>query len=179
MKTREVVIYNGEIFTVVQGIQRIDHLATHGWQLRYGGTRLFSDRSTESGAAADSLKEATRELLARVNKLPAPSRLQREPNENKTSDLPVGISGPMVRLRPGARCRECSFAVTLPRFRMPPVRRSVYIANENTWSVEKYNAALEKAIQLRGRAEQTYRAATTQAKRAEARAWTAQTRQAA
>ena len=43
MKTRSVVIYTGERFEVPQGIQRIDHRSTHGWQLRYAGTRLYSD----------------------------------------------------------------------------------------------------------------------------------------
>ena len=42
MKTRNITLFSGEQFEVPQGIQRIDHRATHGWQLRYGGTKLFS-----------------------------------------------------------------------------------------------------------------------------------------
>ena len=34
MKYRDVVIFSGQKFKVPQNIQRIDHLATHGWQLR-------------------------------------------------------------------------------------------------------------------------------------------------
>ena len=58
MKYREVVIFNGDKYTVPQNIQRIDHLATHGWQLRYGGTKLFSDHTTDGSGAAASLEAA-------------------------------------------------------------------------------------------------------------------------
>lgn len=166
MKVRDVVIFTGKRFKVPQGIQRIDHRATHGWQLRYAGTRLFSDHSPDGKGASAALVLATRELLDRIARLPAPSKLQREPNENKTSDLPVGISGPVVRLRKGARVRDCSLSVSLPRFGELPRRRSVYIGTENTYTIEKYNRALAKAIDLRERAEVAYRRAATKAKRA-------------
>src|SRR3982751_2193106 len=97
MKYRDVLIFSGDNFTVPQNIQRIDHLATHGWQLRYGGTKLFSDHSADGSGASAALVQATKELLNRIAKLPAPSKLQREPSENKSTDLPVGISGPIVR----------------------------------------------------------------------------------
>ena len=38
MKFRTVTIFSGHVFEVPQSVQRIDHRATHGWQLRYGGT---------------------------------------------------------------------------------------------------------------------------------------------
>jgi hypothetical protein len=167
MKVRDVVIFTGKRFEVPQGIQRIDHLATHGWQLRYGGTKLFSDHSPDGSGASAALEQATKELLNRIAKLPAPSKLQREPSGNKTSDLPVGISGPVVRQRKGARVRDCSLSVSVPRFGDSPLRRSVYIGTENTYSVERYNAALEKAIQMRRNAEAAYQRAATRAKRAE------------
>ncbi|HNK19898.1 MAG TPA: hypothetical protein PLG92_16140, partial [Piscinibacter sp.] len=63
MKTRNVVIHTGERFEVPQGIQRIDHRSTHGWQLRYGGTKLYSDGAR--GAAA-ALAAARQELLRRI-----------------------------------------------------------------------------------------------------------------
>lgn len=169
MKTRRVEIFNGKTFTVPQCIQRIDGTATHGWQVRYGGTRLFSDGSADGKGARAALALATAELLRRIERLPAPARLQRTPNENKSSDLPVGISGPMVRLRKGASVRDCSFSVSLPRHGQPPQRRSVYIASENTWSQQRYDAALAKAIGLRDGAETVYRRAATQAKRIGAR----------
>lgn len=168
MKTREVVIFSGKRFKVPQGIQRIDHRATHGWQLRYGGTKLFSDGTQDGTGAAASLKAATDELLKRIAKLPAPSRLQTQPSGNKTTDLPVGISGPIVRQRPGARVRECNLSVSLPRFGMVPRRSTIYIGNENTYTEERFKEALARAIKLREQAELVYRRDATRAKRAEA-----------
>jgi hypothetical protein len=168
MKVRDVVIFSGERFEVPQGIQRIDHRATHGWQLRYGGTKLFSDHSSDGSGARAALEAATRELMRRIARLPAPSRLQRAPSGNKASGLPVGISGPVVRQRPGARVRDCSLSISLPRFGDVPRRSSVFIGTENTYSEERYLAALAKAIALRERAEAAYQRAATRAKRAEA-----------
>ena len=59
MKVRKIKIFSGEEFEVPQGIQRIDHRATHGWQLRYGGTKLFSDHTPDGSGAAASLQRAT------------------------------------------------------------------------------------------------------------------------
>jgi hypothetical protein len=167
MKVRDVVIFTGKRFKVPQGIQRIDHRATHGWQLRYGGTKLFSDHTPDGSGASAALVQATKELLARIARLPAPSKLQRGPKENKSNDLPVGISGPVVRQRSGMGVRDCSFSVAMPRFGDVPRRRSVYIATENTYTVEKYQLALAKAIALRAQAERAYQRAATKAKRAE------------
>lgn len=174
MKTRDIVIFNGEHFAVPQCIQRIDHQSTHGWQVRYGGTKLFSDHSQDGSGAAVALAAATKALLSRIAKLPAPSRLQRKPSGNKTSGLPVGISGPIVRQRATSRVRDCSFAVSLPTFGALPRGRSVYIGTENTYTVEKYQTALAKAIELREQAEEVYQRAATRAKRAEGRALKAQ-----
>jgi len=55
MNTRDVVIFSGERFVVPQCIQRIDHLSTHGWQLRYGGTKLYSDHSQDGSGARKAL----------------------------------------------------------------------------------------------------------------------------
>lgn len=169
MKTRDVVIFSGKRFKVPQGIQRIDHRATHGWQLRYGGTKLYSDGTQDGSGAAASLKLATEELFKRIAKLPAPSKLQRTPNENKTTDLPVGISGPIVRLRPGAKVRECNLSVSLPRFGSIPRRSTIYIGNENTYTVQRYKEALARAIKLREEAEEAYQRDATRAKRAGAK----------
>ncbi len=173
MKIRDVVIFTGEHFEVPQGIQRIDHRATHGWQLRYGGTKLFSDHSQDGSGAAAALALATKELLYRIARLPAPSKLPQQPANNKSSDLPVGISGPVVRLRKGAKVRDCSLSVSLPRFGETPRRQSVYIGTENTYTVEKYQLAVAKAIAMRGRAEMAYQRAATKAKREASRQWVA------
>ena len=169
MKFREVVIFSGDTFQVPQCIQRIDHRATHGWQLRYGGTRLFSDHSTDGSGAAAALEAATKELLKRIAKLPAPSLLQRGPSAGKSSDLPAGISGPIVRLRKGSHTRDCSLSVLIPRFGDKPRRRTIYIGTENTYTVARFEAALERAIAMRKAAEEAYEKATTRTKRAQAR----------
>ena len=166
MKTRSVVIYTGERFEVPQGIQRIDHRSTHGWQLRYAGTRLYSDGT--AGALA-SLAAAKKELARRIATLPAPARLQRQPSGNKSSDLPVGISGPVVRQRPGSHTMDSSLSVSLPRYGQTPLRRSVFIGTQNTYTPERYLAALAKAITMRSEAESAYQRAATKAKRAAAR----------
>lgn len=172
MKFRDVVIpESGEQFSVPQGIQRIDHLSTHGWQLRYcGETKLFSDPPPERGGSAQSLSLATAELLRRIAKLPAPSGLQRAPNASKTSKLPVGISGPLLRIRPGSNTRYCCLLVSIPRFGDKPRRASIYIGTETTYTLERYENALAKAMEMRAKAELAYQRAATQAKRAEGKA---------
>ena len=58
----------------------------------------------------------------------------------------MGISGPILRQRPGRSVPECHFSVNLPRFGGKPLRRSVYIANQNTYSPERYTDALNAAL---------------------------------
>ena len=169
MKIRDVVIYTGQQFKVPQGIQRIDHRATHGWQLRYGGTRLFSDGQW-NGDPAEALAQATKELAARIASLPAPTRLQREPSQHKSNDLPAGINGPVVRQRKGSSIRTASFAVLVPVFGGKAKRRSVYIGSEANYTIQRYEAALARAIEIRRDAERAYEEAATQAKRQEGRA---------
>jgi hypothetical protein len=126
---------------------------------------MFSDHSNDGSKARAALKLATEELVKRIAKLPAPSGLRRDIASNKGSNLPVGISGPIVRTRPGRNTRDASFGVTLPRFGMKPTTRSVYIATENTYTLARYKAALAKAVELRKAAERAYQAAATKAKR--------------
>lgn len=167
MKFRNVAIFNGQRFSVPQCIQRIDHGSTHGWQVRYQGTKLFSDGSTDGSGAADSLQRAMRELLARIASLPAPVLLQRAPSSHKSTDLPPGISGPIVRARRQSQVRSASFSVLIPRFGQRARITSVYIGNENTYSATRYREALAKALVLREQAEQAYLAAATTARRRE------------
>ncbi len=169
MNFREVAIFNGDRYRVPQCIQRIDHRATHGWQLRYGGTKLYSDHSNDGSGAEAALAGAIKELVRRIGVLEAPTTLQRAPSANKTSQLPPGISGPIVRGRTGGRARDCSLAVLLPRFGDSPLRRSVYIATESTFTQARLRAALKRAVAMRAEAEAEYRKAATRERRAEAR----------
>ena len=59
MKFREVAIFNGDVYQVPQCVQRIDTRATHGWQLRYGGTKLFSDHSPDGSGASEEIGRAS------------------------------------------------------------------------------------------------------------------------
>lgn len=170
MKLRNVTIFSGQTFQVPQGIQRIDHRATHGWQLRYGGTKLFSDHSNDGSGAAAALDAATKELVKRIAKLPAPVRLQRGASQHKTNDLPSGIFGPVVRQRSGSGVRDASLSVLIPRYGAKPLRRTVYIGTENTYSIERYELALAKALAMRAAAEEAYQRAATREKRRESQA---------
>ena len=67
------------------------------------------------------------------------------------------------------RARDCSLSVLIPRFGEKPRRRTIYIGTENTYTQARFQAALERAIEMRTAAEQAYEAATTHAKRAQAR----------
>ncbi|MBI5716751.1 MAG: hypothetical protein HZC37_03595 [Burkholderiales bacterium] len=165
MKTRKVTIYSGKTFTVPQGIQRIDSASTHGWQVRYQGTKFFSDSVADGGDATKALAAATRELLNRIATMPAPVVLKRGPSANKKSGLPPGISGPIVVSRGEERVRSAVLSVLLPRFGSTPQLKSVYIGTENTYTQTKYRAALKEAKLLRAEAVADYEAAATRARR--------------
>jgi hypothetical protein len=165
MKYRNVTIFSGEKFVVPQGIQRIDTRATHGWQVRYQGTKMFSDHSSDGSGARKAFEAATKELLQRMANLPAPVTLQRGPSATKSSELPPGISGPIVRARSGASVRTAAFSVLLPRFGQPPKCTTIYIGNEKTYNVQRYKEALARAVQMRQQAEAEYAEAATKAKR--------------
>jgi hypothetical protein len=166
MQFRTITLPYGARCRVPEHVQRIDSHSTHGWQLRYGTpTKFFSDVSHDNKGARAALAKAVLELRARVRKLPAPTGLQRKVSAHKQNDLPVGISGPILRQRRGSSVQECSFSVNLPRYGDKPLRRSVYIASKNTYSQERYEQALATAIQLRKEAEEEYQKAATTAKR--------------
>jgi hypothetical protein len=169
MKLRKTTIFNGDVYEVPQGIQRIDHRATHGWQLRYGGTLLFSDHSKDGSGAAAALRAATQELLSRIAALPAPSALQRQPSSHKANGLPVGISGPVLRKRGASGGRDASLSVLLPVYGAKPRRSTIYIGTEKTYTAERFAAALARAVAMRNQAELLYADAATRDKRTQAR----------
>ncbi len=166
MQTRTVTIHTGTRIRVPEHIQRIDTHSTHGWQMRYGQpTLFFSDGKGKGNGPRQALKRAIEALRKRIAELPAPTGLQRGTSPSKQNDLPVGISGPILRHRPGRSVPECHFSVNLPRFAAKPLRRSVYIANQNTYTAERYRLALESAIRMRREAEEQYQLDATTAKR--------------
>ncbi len=170
MKTRIVTLPSGQTFTVPQNIQRIDSRSTHGWQVRYGGTKFFSDGSPDGTGADKSLQLATRELMRRIATLPAPVRVKERVNlSNKGSELPPGISGPIVKSREGEQFRSAVLSVVLPRFGETPQIRSIYIGTENTYTKKRFREALAKAVELRTEAVQRYRTEATRARRRSAK----------
>lgn len=159
MKFRDLVLPSGECFQVPQYLYRIDRGSTHGWQLRYEGSQLFSDHVSPCKGPRDSLERALRELEARMSRFAKPTLLKTNIASHKRLDLPVGISGPSVLYRERSNIHECRLLVILPRFGKPSQRSSVYISTTNTYTADKFNKALQKAIAKREEALRLYREA--------------------
>jgi hypothetical protein len=170
MKIRTVQIFSGTTFEVPQRIQRIDTKSTHGWQVRYNGTKFFKDGSSDGTGAPQSLQDATRELIKRLASMPAPVALKRSPSAHKTSGLPPGISGPIVARRSEQGGQTASLSVLIPRFGEINQIKSIYIASEATYTAKKFKAALAKAVELRAEAVAHYEVAAAKAMRKEASA---------
>ena len=166
MKDREVVIFSGHKFQVPRHIQRLDSKNNCAWQLRYGKWAPFSDNTTDGSGAGAALALAIQELHRRINRLPAPTGLRQKTNASKSNDLPVGISGPIGRIRKGRRVTEYNFGVTIPQFESKSTTANVYIGTENTYTDELYDKALSKAIDIRAKAVKAFQVAKTKAKRA-------------
>lgn len=165
MKTREVTLAGGERFTVPQGIQRLDSHSTRGWQVRYQGTKYFADGTD---GPKKSLERAARELYRRIATLPAPVKLKRVVSPSKSSGLPVGISGPIVRERADGR-QVAVLSVVVPRFGQPSELQKIYIGTPSTYTKAAYRAALSKAVQARQEGVARYEEEATRAKRKLAR----------
>ena len=162
MKTRQVTIASGESFTVLQGIQRLDSQSTKGWQVRYQGTKYFPDGTSGPEKALES---ATRELLRRIATLPAPVSLRRTPSPSKTSNLPVGISGPILVGGTRSEAQSAVLSVLIPRFGETNQIKQVHIGTSQTYTKTRYRAALAKAIELRTESLALYEATATKSKR--------------
>ena len=171
MKLRTVKIFSGLQFQVPEHIQRIDTRNTHGWQLRYGRaaeepTKMFSDFTNDGSGAEQALELAIAELNTRIGQISAPSGLRFNPNSNKTSDLPAGVSGPTLRSanKPG-RTPYYSYQVSVPRFGKSSTTKSFYIGTVNTADEKRSDVALLRAIEFRDAAAISYETAKTNAKR--------------
>ena len=168
MKFRARTIFSGHTFQVPQHIVRLDKLRTHGWQLRYGESKFFADHSNDGTGAERALREATEELGRRISTLQAPTGLKNAAFANKTTDLPLGISGPTARLRQGKNVPYYSFQVSMPRANGRSTNKSVYIGTENTITEERLASALVKAIEIREREVRAAQMRATNEKRVSA-----------
>lgn len=144
-------------------ISRIDRNGWNGWQVRYAGiSKSFSDhklypqkgKSGESGGRVAALTAAKNYLLECIASMPALTGLQKVNSKNKGSKLPVGISL-SCRHRTGLP-NEYYLTMNLPRFGIKPLRRSMYIANANTYTQGHYDRALNVAIVMRNNATTEY-----------------------
>ena len=168
MEFRKHTILAGTTFDVPKYVVRLDSKKTHGWQLRYGAWKLFSDFSNDGTGAEESLRLAVEELAKRIAKLPAPTGLRSDAMARKGNDLPVGISGPIIRHRPGRNSAQYYLQITFPIAGGKPFNTSVYIATENTLNKEKFDMALAKAISLRDSGVRKFKVAATKLKREQA-----------
>lgn len=152
MKASRTIVVDGITFSVPPRIQRCKSSKNSGgWRMRYQGERYFADGD---GSATESFRAAKNELLARYTgsreKLVGPF-------SHKPGNLPAGISGPSL-LSPAKGTHFAVFRVLLPRFHAQRLTTTVYIAAESTWSQERYDKALAKAIKRREDAVRQYRA---------------------
>ena len=150
MEYREKTIFTGQVFQVPNHIERIDSNRGHAWQVRYGRPwKSFPDRSTDGSGAERALREAIDELAKRINRLPAPTGARSEPMAHKQSGLPVGISGPIARYQKKMKHPYYELQVTWPVVGGKPKNSKVYIGTELTYTQERFEKALEKAVALR------------------------------
>ncbi|MFY9514051.1 MAG: hypothetical protein WAQ05_24065, partial [Rubrivivax sp.] len=87
------------------------------------------------------------------------------PSPRKSSDLPAGVSGPILVRRRGAAEPAAVFSVLVPRFGKTNLVRKVHIGTRNTYSAARYHSALEKALEIRAAGQTSYEADATRAKR--------------
>ncbi len=167
MKVRSLTTAFDEAFEVPKNIVRLDHKSTRGWQVRFGRWAFFADHTNDGSGSEQALQLATAELKRRMLKLPAATGLRVDASPHKSSDLPVGVSGPTERTRQGRNTVQYYFQVTHPVIGGKSINRSVYIATENTFTQEKYDAALSKAISMREAGVRRFKLAATKAMRAE------------
>ncbi len=165
MEFRKREIFTGKLFDVPTHVVRLDGKKTHGWQLRYGKWTLFSDHSNDGTGAEAALAAASAELARRIAKLPAPNGIRSQSKEGKANGMPVGVSGPITRMRGRQNALQYYLQVNFPIPGGKPVNRTIYIATENTLTPEKYQTALAKAIAIRDTGVRKFKLAATKAKR--------------
>ncbi len=156
MDTREKTTEFGDTFVVPTWIERIGNDKNHGWQLRLGKWTYFADGASDGSGSAKSLARAISELKARIKSSDIPSKLKKNPQKGKTNDLPVGISGPTASPIRNTETFQHNLQVTIPRYGMSPTTRKVYVGTDNTYTEERFEKALAKAIKIREEAVKKY-----------------------
>ena len=87
------------------------------------------------------------------------------PSPSKTSNLPVGISGPILVGRTDSAGQSAVLSVLVPRFGETNQVKQIHIGTAQTYTKTRYRAALAKAVELRTESLALYEAAATKSKR--------------
>mgnify|MGYP003587038114 CR=1 FL=1 len=147
MDMREKITEFGDRYMVPTWIERIP--PSHGWQLRFGKSKFFADGTNDGSGSAASLKKAISELKTRIKSSNIPNALKSNARANKLNDLPVGISGPTASVIGNSDISQHHLQVSVPRYGKTPTTRKVYIGTDNTYTDERFEKALLKAIKIR------------------------------
>ena len=147
---RKVRVRGFGTFMVPRHIQRIDiheddKAGTHGWQVRWDGTKFFSDAANGKRDPEGSLARSERHLRSIYT---GPRTRLRE-TEHKDKKHRTGIAGVQLayRRRKDRQIAEVYLRVNPPR--QGGVPRSIYVGTENTVTQARMQLALKKARTLR------------------------------
>ena len=147
---RKVRVRGFGTFMVPRHVQRIDiheenKAGTHGWQVRWDGTKFFSDAANGKRDPAGSLARSER-YLRTIYTGPRP-RLRE--TEHKDKKHRTGIAGVQLayRRRKDRQIAEVYLRVNPPRQGGAP--RSIYVGTENTITQLRMRLALKKARAMR------------------------------
>lgn len=140
---REVCVHGATII-VPRYIVRIDCRSTHGWQIRYAGSKFVSDYGRPP---EESIKQAIAHLLSVFDEKKVVER-----GENKSKQVRTGVSGIQV-------CTDLNSRKVVFRVFDPLTRKSkkVHIGTLNTFE-SNLETAGNKALEVRGKILEEYRA---------------------
>jgi len=163
---RSVTVRGFGAFEVPRHIQRIDiddegKAGTHGWQVRWNGTKFFGDASNGKRDPTRALARAERHLRA-IYDGPKPRLRDKEHKDKKHR---TGLAGVQLAYR---RRRNRNIAEVY--LRVNPLSpggtpRSVYVGTENTVTQARLREALRRARAMRDEMRAEYIASLARAPR--------------
>lgn len=165
-RLRSVSTPAGEVYICPPMLRRIDQKAksTFGWIVRRldGGSIFFSDGKFGSAYAA-YIAALERLRSMHESERASDALALRRRKGGKASELPDGISGPVVRKDRKYDHLIAYLLCRIPIFGKKEKLKWLYIGNENTYTETKYWAVLERAKEMRARALAEYRSAAREA----------------
>lgn len=150
--SRVVTVNNWGAFIVPRHIVRIDSpghsdkSGTHGWQVRYSGTKFFSDSLLRDRCRTpvSALSLAIELLARRYQGQAVPLRLEEHGSKSEKTGVP-GVR--IVRRLNNRDFEEVYVEVGYPAYGKSPFR--LYVGTANTATQARLDAALERARELR------------------------------